>query len=67
MTDQALNAAVARLERAVEHVERATRARENASGGIAESYALLEERHLALRARVQDTITRLDAVIGDEG
>jgi len=66
MTDQALNAAVARLERAVEHIERATRTRENASGGLAESYALLEERHMMLRDRVQETIGRLDTLIAGE-
>jgi hypothetical protein len=63
MTDQAINAAIARLERAVEHVERASRAGESASGGIAESFALLEERHAMLRARVQETIGRLDSLI----
>lgn len=67
MTDQALNAAVARLERAVEHAERATRARESASGGIAESYALLQERHMMLRQRVEETIGRLDTLIAGEG
>jgi multidrug resistance efflux pump len=63
MTDQALNAAVARLERAVERIDQASRARESASSKITESCAALEQRHATLRARVQETIGRLDALI----
>jgi hypothetical protein len=67
MTDQALNAAVARLVRAVEQIERASSARQNSAGGIAESFALLEERHAMLRARVQETIGKLDTLIASGG
>lgn len=63
MTDQALDAAVARLERAVERIDHASRARESADSGAAESHASLEERHKTLRARVQETIGRLDMLI----
>lgn len=56
-----------RLERALARVERASQARESAGSGVAEAYALLEERHETLRARVQETISRLDNLIGHEG
>ena len=56
-----------RLERALGRIERAVSAREFAGNGVAESYALLEERHETLRARVQETIARLDNLIGHEG
>ena len=32
-------------------------------GGLAEAYALLDERHGMLRLRIQETIDRLDALI----
>ncbi|PTQ11650.1 hypothetical protein CLG96_09590 [Sphingomonas oleivorans] len=34
---------------------------------LAESYALLEERHKLLQEHVQETIERLDRLIGSEG
>ena len=56
-----------RLERALGRIERAAGARESDGNGVAEAYALLEERHETLRARVQETIARLDNLIGHEG
>ncbi len=67
MTDQALNAAVARLERAVERLDRAARTRETAGTGLAEAHAALEQRHALLRARVQETIGKLDTLIDSGG
>lgn len=67
MTDQALDAAIARLERAVERIDRAARARERAGNTLMDSHATLEKRHAALRARVQETIGRLDALIESGG
>ncbi|WP_404713488.1 hypothetical protein [Sphingomonas sp. MMS24-J13] len=63
MTDQALDAAVARLERAVERIDHAARAREKAGSDLTNAYAALEKRHVQLRARVQETIGRLDVLI----
>ena len=56
-----------RLERALGRIERASTARESAGSGVAEAFAMLEERHETLRARVQETIARLDNLIGHEG
>ena len=56
-----------RLEQALGRVERAASARESVGSGVAEAYALLEERHETLRARIQETIQRLDNLIGPEG
>jgi len=67
MSEEALNSAAARLERALGRIERAVGAGESAGNGIAQAYALLEERHETLRARVQETIGRLDVLIGHEG
>lgn len=67
MSEEALNAATARLERALGRIERAVGARESAGSGVAEAYARLEERHEMLRARVQETVGRLDVLIGHEG
>jgi hypothetical protein len=67
MSEEALNSATVRLERAVARIERAVTARESAGSGIADAYALLEERHETLRARVQESIDRLDVLIGHEG
>jgi hypothetical protein len=47
-------------------MERAVGTRESTGSGLAEAYSLLEERHEALRARVQETIGRLDVLIGHE-
>ena len=67
MSEEALNSATARLERALGRMERAVVAGESAGNGVATAYALLEERHETLRARVQETIGRLDVLIGHEG
>ena len=67
MSEEALNAATARLERALGRIERAVGARESAGNGLADAYALLEQRHVALRERVQETIGQLDLLIGREG
>jgi hypothetical protein len=66
MSEEALNSATARLERALGHLERAVGLRESEGGGVAEAYALLEERHATLRTRVQDAIGRLDRLVGEE-
>ena len=66
MSEEALNSATARLERAVARIERAISARESTGTGMAEALALLEERHGTLRDRVQETIDRLDLLIGQE-
>ena len=67
MSEEAINSAMIRLERALDRVERAVQARDSFGSGVAEAYALLEERHETLRARVQETIQRLDNLIGHEG
>jgi hypothetical protein len=67
MSEEALNSAMVRLERALGRLERAAQARDSAGNGVAEAYALLEERHETLRARVQETVQRLDNLIGSEG
>ncbi len=67
MSEEALNSATARLERAVGRIEQASIARESAGSGMAEAFASLEARHGTLRARVQETIERLDVLIGSEG
>lgn len=67
MTDQALNAAVTRLERALAQAERAAVARDSAGSDLAESLTTLEQRHAVLRAQVQKTIGQLDTLIADTG
>ena len=67
MSEEAINAATTRLDRAIARIERAVGARESAGSGVAEAFALLEERHDRLRTRVQETIERLDVLIGHEG
>ena len=67
MTDQALNAAIARLERAVERIERSAATSGDHRDIAVEAYAQLELRHDRLRARIQETIGRLDALIGETG
>jgi tetrahydromethanopterin S-methyltransferase subunit G len=66
MSEDALNAATVRLERAIGRLERVVAARASAGNGVAEAYAMLEERHETLRARVQETIDQLDQLIGRE-
>lgn len=66
MTDASLSAALARLDRAVSRLE-SYRPAPRTAPGLAEAHARLEERHKRLRARVQETIERLDALIADGG
>lgn len=58
MTDTALGAAVTRLERAIARLE-------GAPAGVPDDDALrrLDARHQQLRARVGETVARLDALI----
>lgn len=67
MSEEALNSATARIERALGRLERAVAARESAGDGVVEAYAMLMERHETLRVRVQETVDRLDLLIGREG
>jgi hypothetical protein len=67
MSEEALNSATARLEQAITRIERANRARDDIGNGLAEALASLEVRHGTLRERVQETIERLDVLIGEEG
>jgi len=66
MSEEALNSATTRLERALIRLERSVGTRESAGDNVAEAYALLEERHETLRVRVEETIARLDVLIGRE-
>ena len=66
MSEEALNSATARLERAVARIERAHAARVSAGSGVAEALASLEARHGTLRDRVQQTIEQLDVLISNE-
>jgi hypothetical protein len=66
MNDPTIDAAMARLDQAVDRLERSFGAREHAGAGLAADYALLDERHAQLRARVQETVARLDALIEAE-
>ena len=66
MSEEALNTATTRLDRAIARIERAVAMRESAGSGVAQAFALLEDRHETLRARVQETIGRLDVLIGGE-
>lgn len=65
MSDSSLDAALARLDRAVARLERIEPAAP-ASPGLALAYAELDERHGLLRERIQQTIVRLDALIEQE-
>jgi hypothetical protein len=66
MSDETLASATARLEAAIQRIERAVDARARRGSGMAEAYAALEERHSMIRARVQEAIQRLDALIDAE-
>ena len=66
MSEEALNSATARLERAVARIERAHTTRESAGSGMAEALASLEVRHGTLRDRVRQTIEQLDVLIASE-
>jgi hypothetical protein len=67
MSDETLASATARIERALERLERALNDRAERGSGMATAYAALEERHSIIRARVQDAIERLDALIEADG
>ena len=64
MSEQDASAALMRLERAVARIERALEAQP--ADTVTEAYALLDERHGLLRRRIQETIERLDTLIGEE-
>ncbi len=66
MSEEALNIATTRLERAVARIERACAQRDSAGNGVAEALAALDARHTTLRARVQQTIEQLDGLIAQE-
>jgi hypothetical protein len=66
MSDETLASATARLDAAIQRIERAVDARTRQGSGMAEAYAALEERHSVIRARVQEAIQRLDALIDAE-
>ena len=59
MNDDPHGAAVARIERALERIERAAQDRTQATRA-------LSSRHAALRSRIGDAIGALDAVIARE-
>lgn len=61
MTDTALEAAVTRLERAIGRLERAAHA---PAAAPSDALVRLQSRHARLRERVQETVERLDALIG---
>lgn len=66
MSETALSAAMDRLDRAVARLE-TIQPQAAAPAGLAQAYALLDERHGILRLRIQETIERLDALIEQEG
>lgn len=66
MSDPTLDAALARLDRAVARLERIDRSAPVPATGLASAYAELDERHGLLRLRIQETIERLDALIDRE-
>ncbi|KQM66773.1 MULTISPECIES: hypothetical protein [unclassified Sphingomonas] len=59
MSDDPHAAAIARIDRALERIERAARIRSDATRALA-------SRHAALRTRIGDAIGALDAVIARE-
>ncbi len=59
MTDQPPTAAIERIERALARIERAGQVRAFATDA-------LDRRHALLKARMQDAIVALDAVIARE-
>ena len=72
MSEPTLDAALARLGRAVARIGRIeppappTPPATQATPGLALAYAELDERHGLLRLRIQETIERLDALIDGE-
>lgn len=65
MSDHDAPTALTRIERAITRIERAVSARPE-DPQITEAYVQLDERHGLLRRRIQETIERLDALIGQE-
>ncbi|WP_174274815.1 hypothetical protein [Sphingomonas bacterium] len=66
MADGDLQAVLSRIEQALARLERIDPPRAP-QGGLAEAYALLDERHGLLRLRIQETIDRLDALVAGGG
>ena len=64
MSDDPLLTALDRLERAVIRIEALEQIAQAPARGLAEAYSLLDERHGMLRLRIQETIDRLDGLIG---
>jgi septal ring factor EnvC (AmiA/AmiB activator) len=64
VTDSSLSDAIDRLTRAVDRIEKAVAARQAGNPTTTQALAALEQRHERLRARVQETIGRLDTMIG---
>ena len=65
MSEHDASAALTRLERAVARIEAAVATRPDPAQ-ISKAYAQLDERHGLLRRRIQETIERLDTLIGQE-
>lgn len=61
-----LHAALSRIDAALARLER-IELPELPQGGLAEAYALLDERHGMLRLRIQETIDKLDTLIAQPG
>ena len=66
MPETTLTIALDRLSRAVGRIEAASQRPAAPTPGLAESFALLDERHGLLRLRIQDMIERLDTLIAAE-
>jgi septal ring factor EnvC (AmiA/AmiB activator) len=66
MSDDMLTTALARAESAVARLEKVVTRRASTRSELSEAYTMLERRHAALRAQVQETIDSLDRLIDDE-
>jgi hypothetical protein len=66
MSGDTLASATARLQAAISRIERAIDTRERHGSGMAEAYGELEQRHNILRSRVHEVVQRLDALIDAE-
>jgi hypothetical protein len=66
MSEESLASAIARLDRAISQIEHAVQQRTADAADAIGAHARLEERHTALRADVQGTISRLDELIARE-
>lgn len=62
MADRELQSVLDRIGTALTRLER-IELPEVPRSGLAEAYALLDERHGLLRLRIQETIDRLDALV----